>query len=213
MSPNELKSVFPDFEQNLLDEIASTGLVKTFEGNEYLMKTGQHFRNIILILDGIVKVYREDDEGNEFLMYYLEHGQACALSMICAAKFQASELMAKAEGKVQVIAIPLARMDEWMLRYPSWYQFVLENYRARFEEVLQTLDHVAFRTMDERLIFHLKRYGETHKSNRFKVSITAIASELNSSREVISRLLKKLNERGIIKMDREAIELINLDNF
>ncbi len=213
MSPNELKSVFPDFEQNLLDEIASTGLVKTFEGNEYLMKTGQHFRNIILILNGIVKVYREDDEGNEFLMYYLEHGQACALSMICAAKFQASELMAKAEGKVQVIAIPLARMDEWMLRYPSWYQFVLENYRARFEEVLQTLDHVAFRTMDERLIFHLKRYGETHKSNRFKVSITAIASELNSSREVISRLLKKLNERGIIKMDREAIELINLDNF
>ena len=213
MSPNELKSVFPDFEQSLLDEIASSGLVKTFEGNEYLMKTGQHFRNIILILDGIVKVYREDDEGNEFLMYYLEHGQACALSMICAAKFQASELMAKAEGKVQVIAIPLARMDEWMLRYPSWYQFVLKNYRARFEEVLQTLDHVAFRTMDERLIFHLKRYGETHKSNRFKVSITAIASELNSSREVISRLMKKLNELGIIKMDREAIELINLDNF
>jgi CRP/FNR family transcriptional regulator len=210
MSPNELSVIFPDFEQGLLREVAEYGVVKSFEAEEFLMKTGQHFRHIILIISGIVKVYREDDEGNEFLMYYLERGQACALSMICAAKFQSSELMAKAEGKVDVLAIPLARMDEWMHRYTSWYHFVLQNYRARFEEILNTLDHVAFRTMDERLIFHLKRYAETHNSKRFKVSITGIASELNSSREVISRLMKKLSERGLIRMDRDAVELLKI---
>jgi CRP/FNR family transcriptional regulator len=210
MSPNELNAVFSDFEHGLLNEVAKHGVIKSFEAEEFLMKTGQHFKHIILIISGIVKVYREDDEGNEFLMYYLERGQACALSMICAAKFQASELMAKAEGKVEVLAIPLAHMDEWMHKYTSWYHFVLQNYRSRFEEMLATIDHVAFRTMDERLIFHLKRYAETHNSKRFKISITGIAAELNSSREVISRLMKKLSERGLIRMDREAVELLKI---
>jgi len=211
MNPNELKQIFPNFEKALIEEMAANGVVKSFSGDEYLMKTGQHFRNIILILDGIVKVYREDDEGNEFLMYYLERGQACALSMICAARFQASELMAKAEDNVQVLAIPLTKMDEWMAKYTSWYHFVLQNYRSRFEEVLNTLDHVAFRTMDERLIFHLKRYAETHGKKRFKVSITGIASELNSSREVISRLMKKLSERGWLRMEKDIVELLRLE--
>jgi CRP/FNR family transcriptional regulator len=211
MNPNELKQIYPDFEKALIEEMAAKGVVKSFSGGDYLMKTGQHFRNIILILDGIVKVYREDDEGNEFLMYYLERGQACALSMICAARFQASELMAKAEDSVQVLAIPLTKMDEWMAKYTSWYHFVLQNYRSRFEEVLNTLDHVAFRTMDERLIFHLKRYAETHGNKRFKVSITGIASELNSSREVISRLMKKLSERGWLRMEKDIVELLRLE--
>ena len=213
MNSTELKQIFPDFENGLLEDIAANGVVKSFSGDEYLMKTGQHFRNIILILDGIVKVYREDDEGNEFLMYYLERGQACALSMICAARFQASELMAKAEGNVQVLAIPLTKMDEWMAKYTSWYHFVLQNYRSRFEDVLNTLDHVAFRTMDERLIFHLKRYADAHGSKRFKVSITGIAAELNSSREVISRLMKKLSERGWLRMEKDVVELLKMEPY
>ncbi len=208
-----IRAQYPEFEPDLVKSIAEAAVMKTFEPGDYLMKTGQHFRNVILINKGIVKVYREDDEGNEFLMYYLESGQACALSMICAARFEASQLMAKAETEVEVMAVPLAKMDEWMANYKSWYYFVLQNYRARFDEVLTTLDHVAFRNMDERLVFFLKRYSDTHKTLKIKQSITDIASELNSSREVISRLLKKLSENGVVKLNKDHIELLNLSAY
>ena len=208
-----IQALFPEFESELIQSIAEVATLKSFEAGDYLMKTGQHFRSVILITTGIVKVYREDDEGNEFLMYYLESGQACALSMICAARFEASQLMAKAETAVEVLAIPLAKMDEWMAKYKSWYYFVLQNYRARFDEVLNTLDHVAFRNMDERLVFYLKRYSDTHKTVRVRQSITEIASELNSSREVISRLLKKLSEKGVVKLHRDHIELLDLEHY
>lgn len=206
-------SIFPDFEPALLQQLQEHAVVKSFESGDTLMKTGQHFRNVILILDGLVKVYREDDEGNEFLMYYLGKGQACALSMICAARFEASQLMARAETPIQVLAVPLAKMDEWMTQYKSWYYFVLQNYRSRFEELLHTLDHVAFRNMDERLVFYLKRYCDTHETTQVRESITDIAAELNSSREVISRLMKKLSEAGVVRLQREFIEVIDLQKF
>jgi CRP/FNR family transcriptional regulator len=208
-----VQTLFPEFESELICSIAAVATLKSFHAGDYLMKTGQHFRNIILIRKGIVKVFREDDEGNEFLMYYLESGQACALSMICATRFEASQLMAKAETMVEVIAIPLAKMDEWMAKHKTWYYFVLQNYRSRFDEVLNTLDHVAFRNMDERLVFYLKRYTDTHKTTRIRQSITEIASELNSSREVISRLLKKLSEKGVVKLNKDHIELLDLETY
>ena len=210
LTADQVSKLFPQFEAPLVEKIAESGALKTFQKDDFLMKTGQHFRNIILIVSGLVKVYREDDEGNEFLMYYLAPGQACSLSMICASRFQASQLMAKAESDVEVLAIPLQKMDEWMTSYKSWYYFVLENYRARFDDLLETIDHVAFRNMDERLVFYLKRYKDKHNTNEVRQSITEIASELNSSREVISRLLKKLSERGLVKMQRDFIEIVNL---
>jgi CRP/FNR family transcriptional regulator len=109
------------------------------------------------------------------------------------------------------ISIPLEYMDKWMTQYKSWYHFVLESYRARFEELLITVDHIAFRNMDERLLFYLKKHKETLKSNRLYLSNTEIASDLNSSREVISRLMKKLADRQIIRIDRNYVEILNLD--
>ncbi|HOY49821.1 MAG TPA: Crp/Fnr family transcriptional regulator, partial [Flavobacteriales bacterium] len=197
ITSEKIHSIFPGFEKDLIEQLIQVAQEKSVNSGEYLMKTGQHFRNVMVVIEGTIKVYREDDEGNEFFMYYLESGQACALSMICAARFQASQLMAKAETDVTLLTIPLQYMDEWMSKYKTWYYFVLENYRSRFDEVLRTLDHVAFRNMDERLVYYLKRYQDTHKTNLVKISITEIAQELNSSREVISRLLKKLNEKEI----------------
>jgi CRP/FNR family transcriptional regulator len=101
-------------------------------------------------------------------------------------------------------------MDDWMSRYKSWYHFVLENYRTRFEELLVTIDHVAFRAMDERLEFYLKKHRDTLKSNTIEINHQQIADELNSSREVISRLLKKMEQLGKLKLHRNAIELISL---
>lgn len=204
------EEVFPTFEKNLTDDIAQHATVKHFVAGDQLMRTGQYFRSTMLIVDGLVKVYRQDEEGNEFFMYYLGPGQACALSMVCATKQEASQIMAKAVRDTEVLSIPLQFMDEWMTRYKSWYHFVLETYRSRFEELLVTIDHIAFRGMDERLEFYLKKHRETLNADTIEISHQVIADELNSSREVISRLLKKMEQRGKVKLHRNAIEIISL---
>lgn len=205
-----LKQLFPDFELELAEKIQQNGVYKTFDSGELMMKTGQNIRSTTLVLSGLLKVFREDEEGNEFLMYYLQPGNACALSMVCATKQQTSEVLVKAVSDTEVLMVPIEFMDKWMAEYKTWYQFVVETYRSRFEELLVTIDHVAFRNMDERLAFYLKKYQETLKTNIIPITHQEIANELNSSREVISRLLKKLSERGTIALHRNHIEIISL---
>lgn len=210
MTSTIIHDVFPSFEKELVQEVEGSAQLHTFKADETLMRTGQYFRSTMLILSGLVKVYREDDQGNEFFMYYLQPGEACALSMVCATKAEASQVMAKAVKETEVLSIPLKQMDEWMTRYKSWYHFVLETYRLRFEELLVTIDHVAFRAMDERLEFYLKKHRETLNESTIEISHQQIADELNSSREVISRLLKKMEQLGKLKLHRNAIEIISL---
>lgn len=208
-----IPQLFPGFERELSETLEEVGEIRHIKAGEMLMKTGQNIRSTMLILDGLVKVYREDEEGNEFFMYYLQPGQACALSMICATKQETSEIMAKADKDTEVITIPLSYMDEWMTKYKTWYYFVLETYRSRFEELLTTIDQIAFRNMDERLVFYLKKHQQTLKTNIITNSFTEIAQELNSSREVISRLMKKLSEKGLVKLHRSHVEIVDLDRF
>jgi CRP/FNR family transcriptional regulator len=143
-------------------------------------------------------------------MYHIGAGEACALSMTCAIASQTSAISAKTSKDSTILMIPIEKMDEWMSEFRSWYQFVVKTYRIRFDELLQTLDSVAFRHMDERIEFYLKRHRDKMGTNVIPVTHQEIAQELNSSREVVSRLLKKLAERGKIKMNRYNIEIIDL---
>jgi CRP/FNR family transcriptional regulator, anaerobic regulatory protein len=203
--------LFPEFENELIDEIEKFSELKDIRSGELLMRTGQYFRSVMLVVSGLVKVFREDEEGNEYFMYYLEPGQACALSMICATRQQTSQLMGKAVIDSQILSIPLEYMDKWMSKYKTWYYFVLESYRSRFDEMLLTIDHIAFRNMDERLLFYLKRQQKTLKSDILTLNNTEIAQELSSSREVISRLMKKLADRGNIRLlKQQQVEIVRL---
>jgi len=206
----DIKRLFSSFEPELIDSMSEKADIRAFKEGELLIKTAQNIRFTMLILRGLVKIYREDEEGNEFFMYYLQPGQACALSMICATRQETSQVMARAVTDTEVITVPLEYMDKWMTQYKSWYHFVLESYRSRFEELLLTVDHIAFRNMDERLIFYLKRQQETLQTNRIDTPFTTIASDLNSSREVVSRLMKKLADRKLIRLERNYIEVIDL---
>jgi CRP/FNR family transcriptional regulator len=207
----ELRSAFPSFENGLLQILEEHADIKVFKTGDELLKTGQYFKSILLIINGLIKIYREDEMGNEYFMYYLQPGQACALSMISGAKQERSEVMGKAVEETTVIAVPLEYMDQWMHDYKSWYQFVLETYRKRFEELLLTLDHTVFRSMDEKLLHYLQREQEIHQTSILNINNTEIAQELNSSREVISRLMKKLAERGMIKVIKnQQIEIVRL---
>jgi CRP/FNR family transcriptional regulator, anaerobic regulatory protein len=106
------------------------------------------------------------------------------------------------------IILPISKLDEWMPKFKSWYYFVMDSYQDRFEELLKVIDAVAFRQMDERLIDYLYKSAEANKSNLIHETQSQIALELNSSREVVGRLLKKLEQQGKLKVSRNQIELL-----
>jgi len=201
------KEIFPQFEPGLIELIEQEAVQRTFRSGEVIMRTGQFIKSTALILEGRIKIYRENPEGGEFLMYYLGPGQACALTMICAVQSKTSEIMAKAEEDTEVLMIPIQLMDDLMNKYKSWYQFVVQTYRNRFDELLSVIDNIAFRNMDERLEFYLKRSATATGKKTIETSHQQIADDLNSSREVISRLLKKMEQRNLLKLHRNMIEL------
>ena len=201
----EIKKLFPNLEDGLYNEIQEHGTIKEVKAGETLLKVGQTIRATMLIFNGIVKLYREDDEGKEFFIYHLEAGQACSLSMVCAAKHETSEVLAKALTDATILSIPLEFMDQWMSKYKSWYQFVITSYRNRFEELLTTIDAIAFTNMDERLEDYLQK--QVNKLGPIlKMTHQDIANDLNSSREVISRLLKKMETKNWVVIHRNSIE-------
>ena len=213
MNAADIKNLFPLFEENLLADIEKNAEIKGFAEGEDIMKSGQNIKSTMLVKEGLVKVFREDEEGHEIFMYHLEPGQACALSIICAVQNRTSEIKAKAVKPTEVLAIPVHCVDHWMREYRSWYQFVLSTYRARFEELLIMIDAIAFKNMDERLVMYLRKHTEISSNKIIPFTHAQIAAELSTSREVISRLLKKLAERGLIKVNRQNIEIINLENL
>lgn len=208
-----IKNIFPPFEANLLKEIEENADIIKFAEGEDLMKSGQNIKYTILLKEGLVKIYREDEEGNEIFMYHLEPGQACALSIMCAVQHRTSEIKATAVKSTEVYAIPVSLVEKWMKEYSSWYQFILSTYRARFEELLNTIDAIAFKNMDERLVMYLRKRSEISNTKIISATHAQIAAELSTSREVISRLLKKLAEKGLIKVNRQNIEIMNLEDL
>ncbi len=207
MDIHKIKLLFPGLEEDLYKDIITHGSIKKVKAGETLLRVGQTIRSTMLIVDGLIKLYREDEEGKEFFIYHLHAGQACSLSLVCAAKQETSEVLAKALTDSIILSIPLEYMDKWMQQYKSWYQFVIASYRNRFEELLKTIDAIAFSNMDERLAFYLTnqvaKLGPT-----LKMTHQDIANDLNSSREVISRLLKKMELKNWLIIHRNAIEWI-----
>ena len=201
------KALFPQFEPALLSIVEKEAVLKEFKAGESIMRTGQFIKSTALVLEGRIKIFREGPEGGEFWLYYRGPGQAGAVSMICAIQAMASESTARAEEDTQILLLPVQLMDTLTKEYKSWYQFVIQTYRSRFDELLAVIDDVAFRNMDERLALYLKRFQEKTGKKIIELSHQQIAEDLNSSREVISRLLKKMEQRGILKLNRNKIEL------
>jgi CRP/FNR family transcriptional regulator, anaerobic regulatory protein len=165
MIEKELAEHFPTFEPELLSEILRVAELKTVHEGDTIIRTGQNIRAAILVVDGLVKIYREDDSGDEYFIYYLDEGKACAISLVCALGKGTSGVMAKAVTQANILIVPAHFVDEWIGKYKSWAQFAVSSYRERFEELLEVIDHIAFRNMDERLVFYLKRHREKLNTN------------------------------------------------
>lgn len=203
-----LHASFSHFEPGLIETLSKNGSLKEFNEGDSLMSTGQYMRFTMLVVDGLVKLYREGEDGSEFFMYYIHPGSACALSMICSTKQQTSEIKASAVDKTTVLAVPTTLMDKLMKTYKTWYYFVLETYRSRFEELLVVIDHISFKAMDERLEFYLEKQHHDLNTRVLMLTHSQIANDLNSSREVISRLLKKMEQQKKVILHRSYIEYL-----
>lgn len=207
---NTYRHLFPELEEALVEELLDKGRIVQIEAGSTLLKAGQNIRNTIIVLEGLVKLYRENDEGSEFFMYHLHPGDTCALSLVCDRTFRASAVTARAVSNATLLVVPIEQTEHWMRQYRTWYHFVVGTYRKRYEELLETIDHIAFRNMDERLEFYLRRHRDSLKTNILNITNTEIAQELNSSREVISRLMKKLSEAGKVRLLKSGIEILKL---
>lgn len=198
------------FEEELINELCQNGQSKPFKTGDILMDIGQVITHMPIIISGSVKIMREDSEGNELLLYYLELGDTCAVTLNCTTRKAKSAIRAICEEDSEILFIGIQKMEEWMVSYASWRNFVLENFNSRLYEMLEAIDQLAFHNMEERLYKYLK--DKALVSNQAELHIThhLIAQELNSSRVVITRLMKKLENEGKIHHQRNKVSIIEL---
>jgi len=198
------------FEKELLNEIVKIGTYKELPEGSKLLEIGDYIKSMPLLISGAIKVLREDNDGDELLLYYLEKGDTCSMTMTCCLGHKKSEIRAITETHVQLIMVPVGKMEEWTAKYKSWRNFVFESYHNRINELLTTLDSIAFYQMDERLVQYLKEKARVKNENILKNTHQDIAYDLHTSRVVISRLLKKLEQMGKIELHRNYLKILNL---
>ena len=196
------------FESELLEEIESIAKVVQFKEGDVLIDYNQYIKTMPLLLSGAIKVMREDYDSGELLLYYLERGDTCAMSMTCCLGEKQSEIRAIGEVPGEILMIPVQKMSEWIGKYKSWMAFVFESYNNRFNELLNAVDTIAFMDMNDRLLNYLFEKSKIENSNVVYKTHQDIAKELNTSRVVVSRLLKVLETEGRIKLNRNSIEIL-----
>ncbi|MBN8565279.1 MAG: Crp/Fnr family transcriptional regulator [Flavobacteriales bacterium] len=195
------------FEEKLIEEIAAVSLLRDFEEGDILIDFGDYIKKMPLLLEGAIKILREDFDEGELLLYFIEKGDTCAMTMACCMGETKSEIRAVAETKGKVIMIPVYKMEEWLGKYKSWRNYVFNSYNNRLKEMLNAIDNLAFMNMDERLITYLQDKSKIIHSKEIHTTHQEIAYDLHTSRVVISRLLKALEKEGRIKLHRASIEL------
>ncbi|WP_411275525.1 Crp/Fnr family transcriptional regulator [Daejeonella sp.] len=196
------------FEPALIQEMQKFGELKHFKEGDIIMDYGKYIRMMPIIVNGTIKVLRMDETGKEILLYYLSSNESCSMAYSCCVEAKKSEIKAIAEDDVELIAIPHTKLDEWLCKYPSWKNYIMRSFNERFLELLKSIESIAFHKLDERLISYLKEKQRFSGSSVIKVSHYLIADELATSRVVISRLLKQLENEGKILLYRNEIKLL-----
>jgi len=196
------------FESALIEEICKSGRLQSVESDKVLIDVGDVITHMPIVISGSIKVMTEDKEGDELLLYYLEYGDTCAVTLNCCTRKTKSSIRAVVESEAKVIFVPVEKMEEWMVKYSSWRNYVLESFNSRLHEILGALDNIVFNSMEDRLKNYLRDKVFVNKSEVIIISHLEIANDLHSSRVVISRLMKKLEKEGHIKQTRNKVEYL-----
>lgn len=196
------------FEPELVKAIEKHARLVSVKAGEVILDIGQMVRTMPIVLSGTLKVSRMDEDGKELLLYYVNPNESCAMTFTCCMQQYPSEIKAVAEEDVQMLTIPIQFMDEWLVKYPTWKNFVMKTIRNRFHEMLYVIDQIAFQKLDERLVNYLKEKSKVTGSTLINLSHEQIASELATTRVVISRLLKALENDKKVLLYRNQIKLL-----
>jgi CRP/FNR family transcriptional regulator len=196
------------FEEALIDEIVKVATFKEFKSDDYLIEIGDYIKSMPLLLHGAIKILREDENGDELLLYFLERGDTCAMTLTCCMGQAKSRIRAIAETDGSLIMIPIEKMEDWLTKYKTWRNFVFDSYNVRLMEMLEAIDTLAFMNLDERLYKYLTDKAKVIGNTEIHNTHQEIAYEMHTSRVVISRLLKALEIEGKIKLHRNKIEIL-----
>ncbi len=194
-------------EPGLQKEIQLVGKIKHFREGEVIMDYDSYIKMVPLVIKGGIKVVRKGEDGNEFLLYFLNAGDTCSMSFTCCMTNKRSAIQTIAEDDTTILGIPIKHVDEWMSTYKSWKNFVMMSYDNRLLEMVNTIDSIVFKKMDERLWNYLTKKAQTINNDVIATTHQKIAYDLNASREAISRLLKQLEKMGKIQLGRNMIRI------
>tara|TARA_R110002072_G_scaffold192413_4_gene349469 strand:- start:430 stop:1080 length:651 start_codon:yes stop_codon:yes gene_type:complete len=195
------------FDNELIIEILKVGKIRSIDSGEVIIDPGDEVTFIPFIIEGSLKVSRENEVGDELLLYYIESGDTCAMTLQCCVRKSKSSIKATAMEDSILLMIPMQYMEDWMNRHASWRQYILESYHVRITELMETIDAIAFMRLDARLDKYLKDQAKLLGSLEINHTHQQIAEDLHSSRVVISRLLKQMESKKLIELGRNKIVL------
>ena len=175
--------------------------------NTLILKEHTFIKVIPIVIEGSIKVFKMDESGKEIVLYHIMPGQSCILSIASCLNERVSKANAIVEKSTRLIAVPSDKVKEWIDRYPSWRKFVHNLYYERLDEVLSLVDNIAFKQVDTRLTVKLKEL-QKKQGDVIKSTHQSIANEIGTAREVVSRLLKHLEQQGIIQLERGEIRIL-----
>lgn len=184
------------------------GTIKTFSKGEVIVNEDSYIRSIPIVLKGSIKVLQTDDSGHELLLYFIEPGESCIMSFLGGIHQEKSKVKAIAEEETEILTVPVEKVLQFIKDYPQWLDYIFRLYHKRFEELLQVVNAVAFSKTDERLLDLLKKKSALLQSSTIHITHEQLANELGSARVVVSRLLKQLEQDGILKLSRKGITLL-----
>jgi len=212
---HKLSQLFPTLSKDpkLLEEILQESQLLELEEGKSIVETGKNIQIIPLVLFGSLKVYRENESGNELYLYHIGKGDVCVASFHCTHSVNLSKIKAVAVDDSEILAIPAKLMPTLLKNHPSWFQFVIDQWQLKFEDLLVSIDEIAYNHLDQRLLQYLEKHTKAEKTNVLKLTHAQIAQEIGSKREVISRLLKKLEQEKVLTLGRNKITLIRTNEI
>ena len=196
-------------EAELLEQMAQVAKIRETTTDEIIVHVGDHLQMIPIVIEGSIKISRENENGEELLLYYIEGGDTCAMSLQCCTRKIDSQIKATAMEPSLLLMFPAEYMENWLDQFKSWRQYILSSYHTRMLELMESIDAIAFMNLDQRLLRYLSDQVKILGSTEIHLTHQKVADDLHSSRVVISRLLKQLETKGEIKLLRNKIILIN----
>jgi CRP/FNR family transcriptional regulator len=196
------------FQSLLQEEVSQIGQLKKFDSGSVILQEDSYIKAIPLVLKGSLKVMRTDSLGHEILLYYITPGESCIMSFLGGIHNQTSKVKAIVEEDAEIIFIPIDKASEWIKKFPEWSDFIFKLYHKRFEELLTAVNAIAFQKLDSRLLQLLRQKAELYKSKEISITHQQLADELGTAREAVSRVIKQMENEGLVKLARNKISLL-----